>query len=68
MIQEKELKTLLRLSQDKNKLLCCDGRIGGANLSFHVKHTYISDKNHYFTKLIIAYFHELVKHHGVTIK
>ena len=33
---------------------------------FHkVKYPYILDKNHYFTKLIIAHHHKLVKHNGI---
>ena len=33
--------------------------------SLSSKNSYILEKNHYFTKLIIGYHHKLVKHNGV---
>ena len=58
-------KTQLHLFQDDNNLWHCGGRIGNADVPYQVKHPYILDRSHYFTKLIIAYHHKLVTHNGV---
>ena len=58
-------KTQFHLFQDDNNLWCCGGKIRNADVPYQVKHPYILDKNHYFTKLIIAYHQKLLKHCGV---
>ena len=58
-------ENVAHLFQDGKNLWCCVGRIGNVDVPYQEKHPHFLDKNHYFTKLIIAYHHKLAKHNGV---
>ena len=56
----KSKETQLILLQDDNKQWRSGGKAGNTDVPYQEKHPYILDRNHYFTKLILAYHHKLL--------
>ena len=64
-LQVDELEKQLGLFKDEKGVICCRGRLGNSQASYHTKFTALLSRNHHVTSLIIRYSHKRVMDNGL---